>query len=190
MFGLVLGVTALTAHASVSAQETLVDVASYRGLAADHRANRPGDILTILVQEATRAKSQAATDAGSQVDIAADLTTPHDRYDAGVGFGGRSNAGAQTTRMGELRTQVSARVVSVANNGDLQIEGDQVLVVNGERQQIRISGLVRVQDISSDNAVLSTRIANANLELVGVGVVSESQRKSILYKVFQWLRLL
>jgi flagellar L-ring protein FlgH len=171
-------------------RESLVDTALYRSLVADHRAYRVGDVLTIYVLEATRAKSQAATDANSRLDLEAGVRSPNVDYDAGLGIGGMNSAGAQTTRLGELRTQVSARVIAVESNGDLNIEGAQQLVVNGERQRIRITGLVRPEDISADNAVWSNRIANAHLELDGVGVVSESQRQSVLYRVFKWLRLM
>jgi flagellar L-ring protein precursor FlgH len=81
-------------------------------------------------------------------------------------------------------------VIAIEPNGNLRIEGEQSLIVNGERQKIRITGMVRPEDISAANTVWSNRIANADLELLGVGVVSESQRQSVLYRVFKWLRLM
>jgi flagellar L-ring protein FlgH len=78
----------------------------------------------------------------------------------------------------------------VEPDGTLRIAGEQTLRVNGELQKIRVSGLVRPEDISAENTVWSHRIANADLELLGVGVVSESQRQSIFYRVFKWLRLM
>lgn len=187
-----LAMLACTATPSARAQdrESLIDPASYRGLAADHRAYRVGDVITIYVLEATRAKSQAATDAASDLDLNVGLSSPSTQYNASLGMSGSNSGGAQTTRVGELRTQVSAQVVAVEPDGSLWIEGQQTLTVNGERQKIRLRGLVRPQDISADNTVWSNRIANADLELVGVGVVSESQKQSIFYRVFKWLRLM
>lgn len=175
---------------SAQQRESLIDPADYRALAADHRAYRVGDVVTVYVLEATRAKSQAATDAASDLDMRAGLASPSTRYDASLGIGAANSAGAQTTRVGELRTQISTQVVAVAPDGSLQIEGQQSLTVNGERQRIRLSGLVRPEDIAADNTVFSNRIANADLELVGVGVVSESQRQGVLYRLFKWLRLM
>ena len=172
------------------ARESLIDVAGYRGLAADHRAHRIGDVITVYVLEATRAKSQAATDASSDLDMRAGLSSPSTDFDARLGLGGSNRAGAQTTRVGELRTQISAQVVAVTADGSLQIQGLQTLKVNGEKQTIRVSGLVRPEDVGADNTVLSHRIANADLELVGVGVVSSSQRQSLIYRMFKWLRLM
>ena len=187
-------VFALSAAASAPAfaneRESLIDPNQYRGLAADHRAYRVGDIVTIYVLEATRAKSQAATEAGSDLNLDVGLSSPSTQYNANLGLSGNNASGAQTTRVGELRTQVSAQVTAVETNGSLRIAGEQSLIVNGERQKIRITGLIRPEDINADNTVWSNRIANADLELLGVGVVSESQRQSILYRVFKWLRLL
>ena len=187
-------VFALCAAASVTTfaneRESLIDPNQYRGLAADHRAYRVGDIVTIYVLEATRAKSQAATEAGSDLNLDLGLSSPSTQYNANLGLSGNNASGAQTTRVGELRTQVSAQVTAVEINGSLLIAGEQSLIVNGERQKIRITGLIRPEDINADNTVWSNRIANADLELLGVGVVSESQRQSIFYRVFKWLRLL
>lgn len=176
--------------APAPSRESLIDVNGYRGLAEDHRAHRIGDVITVYVIEATRAKSQAATDASSDLDMRAGLTSPSTDFDARLGLGGSNRAGAQTTRVGELRTQISAQVVGVTPDGSLQIQGLQTLKVNGEKQTIKVSGLVRPEDVGPDNTVLSHRIANADLELVGVGVVSSSQRQSLIYRMFKWLRLM
>ena len=176
--------------ANYDGRESLVRPERYRGLAADHRAYRTGDVVTVYVLEATRAKSQAATDANSDLDMRAGLKTPTADYDGSFGIGASNSGGAQTTRVGELRTQISTLVTEVKPDGALVIEGAQTLTVNGEEQRIRLRGLVRPEDISADNIVLSHRIANADLELVGVGVVSQSQRQSVFYRLFKWLRLM
>ena len=92
--------------------------------------------------------------------------------------------------MGELRTQLSVQVLAVAPDGTLTVEGAQSLVINGEDQRIMLSGLVRPGDIAADNSVWSHRIANARVEFSGTGVVSESQRQSIVYRALKWLRLM
>ncbi|WP_314106974.1 flagellar basal body L-ring protein FlgH [uncultured Stenotrophomonas sp.] len=170
--------------------QSLIEPERYRALAADHRAYRVGDVITVFVAEATRARSQAATDASSRLELNAGLRTPTTDYDADLGLGGSNSGGAQTTRVGELRTQVSVQVVAVDPDGGLRIEGWQNLTVNGENQRIRLKGLVRPQDVSAQNTVWSNRIANAELELDGVGIVSESQRQSVIYRLFKWLRLM
>ncbi|WP_245626409.1 flagellar basal body L-ring protein FlgH [Stenotrophomonas ginsengisoli] len=178
------------AQATEPVRQTLVDIENYRPLIADHRAFRVGDVLTVYVSEATRAKSQAATDASSQLALGASLSSPSTDYSAKAGLSGSNGAGAQTTRSGELRTQISVQVVDARPDGTLAVEGAQTLLVNRERQHIRLRGLVRPQDIAADNTVWSHRIANAEIELDGVGDVSASQRQSLIYRTLKWLRLL
>lgn len=178
------------ASTPASAQQSLIDPDAFRGPAADQRAYRVGDILTVNVQETTRARSGAATDSNSDTDVRASLRTPHTDYDASLGLGGSSGAGGETSRIGELRAQISVRIVEVLPGGVMAIRGEQDLVVNGERQRILLSGLVRPEDVSSVNTVWSHRIADAQVELTGVGTVSESQRQSIVFRVLKWLRVL
>jgi flagellar L-ring protein precursor FlgH len=188
---LVLLAALLAADGAYAQQaESLIDPARYRGLAADHRAYRVGDILTVYVLEVSRARSQAGVDADSDLQIRADLDAPSTRYDAQLGLSAGHSGGAQTVRAGEVRAQISVQVIHVDPEGRLAIEGLQTLLINGERQQIRLRGLVRPEDIEADNIVLSRRIANADIELVGVGVVSESTRQSLVYRVLKWLRIL
>jgi flagellar L-ring protein precursor FlgH len=181
---------ALIAPAAAQHRESLIDADRYRGLAADHRAYRVGDVVTVLVLETSRARSQAGVDASSELGLDAGLRSPSTRYDASLDLAGGHSGGAQTTRLGEVRAQISAQVVAVDYDGRLLIEGLQTLLINGERQQIRLRGLVRPEDIAADNIVLSQRIANADIELVGVGVVSESARQSLIYRALKWLRIL
>jgi flagellar L-ring protein precursor FlgH len=180
----------LAMHGAVAAQESLIDPAAYRGLAADQRAYRVGDILTVKVLEAARARSGAATDASSDVHVRAAAATNGFQGDAMGALAAGNTGAAETSRVGELRTQLSVQVLAVAADGTLTVEGAQSLVINGEDQRIMLSGLVRPGDIAADNSVWSHRIANARVEFSGTGVVSESQRQSIVYRALKWLRLM
>ncbi|HBK46554.1 MAG TPA: flagellar biosynthesis protein FlgH [Xanthomonadaceae bacterium] len=173
-----------------AAQQSLIEPGTYRGIAADRRAYRIGDILTVNVLEAARARSSAATDANSDVRVRASASTPGYQGSATGTLSAGSTGGAETSRAGELRTQLSVRVTDVLPDGTLAVEGAQSLVINGEDQKIMLSGLVRPEDIRSDNSLWSHRIANAQVEFSGSGVVSQSQRTSIVYRALKWLRLL
>lgn len=178
-----------TTHAA-DPEQSLIDSSRYRSLAADHRAHEVGDPITVYVVEVSRARSQAGVDASSDVEVEAGLQSPSTTFDARLGLRGGHQGGAQTVRAGEVRAQISAEVIAVDDAGRLLIEGEQTLLINGERQHIRLRGRVRPQDIESDNSVQSHRIANADIELVGVGVVSEGARQSLVYRALKWLRLL
>lgn len=185
-----LGASLAGGAGSCHAQESLINPETYRGIAADRRAYRVGDILTVNVLEAARARSSANTDARSDLRLGASASTPGYQGSATGSLGGASAGGAETSRAGELRTQLSVRVLEVLQDGTLAVEGAQSLIINGEDQRITLSGLVRPEDIRADNSLWSHRIANARVEFSGSGVVSESQRTSIVYRVLKWLRLL
>lgn len=173
-----------------AARQSLVDPATFRGPAADQRAHRVGDVLTVLVAETTRARSQAATGSERKTDLGIELSAPSTDYSAQLGLQNESKGAAETTRIGELRAQLTVRVVALEPNGLLRISGTQTLLVNREEQRIVVSGVVRPEDISAANTVWSSRIADAELTLAGKGVVSQAQRRNVLSRVFQWLGLL
>ena len=86
--------------------------------------------------------------------------------------------------------QLSATVTQIYPNGDLQITGWQRLKINGEMTNIKVSGRVRRDDINGQNAVLSSRIADANIEYDGKGFATRSAKPGIVTKIFSWLGLL
>ncbi|MFA6985151.1 MAG: flagellar basal body L-ring protein FlgH [Arenimonas sp.] len=172
------------------ARQSLIDPATFRGPAADQRAHRVGDLLTVLVLETTRARSQAATGSDRGMEIGIDFSSPSAQYNMDLGTRNKSRGEGETTRIGELRAQITVRVVAVEPNGVMRVSGMQVLTVNKEEQRIVLSGLVRPEDISAANTVWSSRIAEADVSLAGKGSVSAAQRRNLVSRVFQWLGLL
>ena len=109
---------------------------------------------------------------------------------AGIGLSGQDTGQGNTSRAGMLQAQLAVRVVAVDPNGMLQVRGEQNVVINGERQQFLLTGLVRPEDIAADNTITSTRISDATIEFTGQGDVSEAQRRSVLYRLARWLHLI
>lgn len=180
-----LGMVPARAHC-----QSLIDPSAFRGPAADRRAYRVGDALTIYVLETSRARSQAGTDTDRGADISGGLRSPSTTYDVSLAARGKTKGAAETQRVGELRAQLSVRVVEVEPNGQLRVSGGQTLVVNGEQQRITLSGVVRPEDITAGNVVWSSRLADADVSLSGTGIVSEAQRRSLVSRIFHWLGLL
>lgn len=170
--------------------QSLIDPATFRGPAADRRAYRVGDVLTVYVLETSRARSQAGTDTERGMDVGIGLHSPSTVYDAKLAAKGKATGAAETRRIGELRAQLSVRVVEVEANGLLRVSGGQTLLVNGEQQRINLSGVVRPEDIAAGNVVWSSRLAEADVSLAGVGSVSEAQRRGLISRIFGWLGLL
>jgi len=169
---------------------SMINPDTYRGLAADQRAHQVGDTLTVVVTETARATASANTDADSNTQLGANTQTHNSTHNYALGTTGSDVGQGKTSRAGTLQAQLAVRVVDVEGDGMLRIHGEQTVEVNGEKQQFALTGLVRSEDISATNTILSNRISEANIEFTGHGDVSEAQRRSILYRITRWLGLI
>ena len=82
----------------------------------------------------------------------------------------------ETKRSGAVTAYVSARVTGISSNGNLMIAGFREVTVNNEQQVITLTGVVRPKDITPDNVVLSTYVADARIVYSGTGVINDKQR--------------
>lgn len=158
-------------------------------LATDQRATHLGDALTIVVFQSADASNSSQNSTRKATDIAASL-------DAGpIDEGGRGTLGGGFTGRGDARrserlvTRLSATVTAVLPNGDLLVTGRQRMAINGERTEVGVRGRIRVADIGSDNTVLSSRIADAEIDYGGRGFVSRGSRPGLINRVFSFLGL-
>ena len=84
---------------------------------------------------------------------------------------------------------MTAKIVSVLPGGNYLVEGTRYVEVNDEKQTIEVTGEIRPDDISSDNTVLSSRVANARIKFTGTGPASETAKPGLLTRVLSWLGL-
>ena len=169
-----------------SGQQSLLE----RPLFADHTAYRPGDLLTVVITESAAATASARTRADKRDRIAASVRFPSDeREDADISLGTEFNGGGQIQRSGKLLARLAVVVDAVDRHGNLSISGEQDILVNNERQRIALSGLVRRADISPDNTIASSRIANARIDFEGDGILARQQRPGLLGLIFRLLGL-
>jgi flagellar L-ring protein precursor FlgH len=164
------------------------------GFLEDTRAVRVGDIVLIKIDESADASGNSTTQLqrNSNADLGVTnvlglvgaLKTAAPMFDpshilswmSSADFAGQGN----TSRTGELRGNVAVRVAREMPNGDLFLEGTKVILINYEEYHLYISGLVRRADIAEDNTVMSSRIADAEVEFTGRGDIDDQQRKGIL----------
>ena len=83
-----------------------------------------------------------------------------------------------------LDGSISANVMQVLNNGSLVIRGEKWISINNGDEFIRVTGLVRSQDIKPDNTVDSTRMANARIQYSGTGTFADAQKVGWLSQFF------
>jgi len=175
-----LGATALLALAPLVAGAT-DPVSAPRSLFSDRRAHMPGDVLTVLVSEIASVSASAQTTLKKGENASANLLQRDGEMQlANVGFDSAFAGGGKTERSGTLLARLSLHVDSIDANGNLLVSGDQLIVINNENQTIRVSGVVRPDDIAADNTVPSWRMAGTNIELLGHGILAKKARPGIL----------
>lgn len=172
------------------AASSLINADDYQALTSDRHAVNVGDILTVIVAESTSATTAVGTNARNKTNLSFSANTLTAKADAGLGVEGGASGEGQTSRKGQLQTVVSVQVKEKLPDGRLKVEGGQEVIVNNDKQLINISGYVRPDDIRYDNTIYSYRIADARIQVNGKGVVDDSQKLSVFYKLFHWLRLI
>ncbi len=146
-----------------------------RSLFADRRAQDIGDVLTVLVTEVASVTAQAQTRAAKGESAGANLLQRDGEVQlADVGFDRKFSGGAQTERSGSLLARLTVRIDGVDANGNFLVSGEQLIVINNEKQRIHVSGIVRPDDVTADNTVPSWRVAGADIQLLGKGLLTKS----------------
>lgn len=168
---------------------------SFTELGSDLRARAVNDLITIRIAEQTLAEASAGVSAARKLKASSAIDTLAGRVNPGgispvlslqsdESLNGKGQANSQT----RLRTSVAGRVAAVLPNGVMVVEADRKVRLNNETQTIVLRGMVRPADVLSDNTVLSTSLANLEIELKGKGVVSDSTRPpNPLMRVLLWL---
>jgi len=163
----------------------------------DQKARTVGDIVTIKIAESSAAtnKASTATDRSSSLSASLDaFFNAEKRYPADQPFfnpfskvaGGVDSEfeGTGTTkRSGDLNAYITALVTQVLPNGNLVVTGSREVLINNENQIIQLTGVVRPRDISSNNQVLSTYVADARISYSGTGVVNDRQKPGWLTNI-------
>jgi len=181
-------ISALT-FPSLSTAESLYKANSYRPLTVDNKAFRVGDVLTVQVIE----NSSATTSTDTNTQRKNNLNLGIANLQSGRQFGGSItqagdfDGGGTTQRANKLLAILTVTVREIMPNGDLRVAGEQLLTVNDEQHKVNLEGRVRPQDISEGNIVLSTRLADARINYVGDGDLTERQKRSWWRKALDWL---
>jgi len=161
-----------------------------RGFFKDQRAHKVGDILTVIVTIDDSAQISNATSRKQTSDNAANVGTtlgslfgtkvPGVDLDptGGISTGSTTTDGGTGTvnRNENITTNVAVVVTQTLPNGNLVIEGHQEVRVNFEIRDLVVAGVVRPEDIQSDNTIPSEKIAEARISYGGRGQITDIQQ--------------
>ena len=214
---IILNLAAAAAFASSALAGSLwnENTTNERGMFADKRAKRVGDIVTIVVQENTVANNSLElktareakagtgnpltnlinqfvkalpatilgknkfTDSVAQSGAIPSITTPALRVDGSSEYKG----GGDITNRQVVTSRAAVTVIDVLPNGNMVVEGARVVRFSGETQYASLRGVLRSSDVQKDNTVLSTNLADAQVEFVSEGSLSEAQKKGWLLRI-------
>lgn len=150
-----------------TAPPPVVAVAPRQSWLSDRLPLRVGDLITIVVDENTDSRERSSNIARStrsqEATIAGDLS----EADVGIGYAARSDNTGTVDRSGRLSGILSVRVTSLEPNGLARIEGRKVVTLDGRTQELLITGVVRSEDVTADNSIYSSRVADAVLTYKG-----------------------
>jgi flagellar L-ring protein precursor FlgH len=175
--------------ASAPADGAIYHAASgYAPLYYGQRANRVGDLVTVILVERTQtsksARSNQERDGG--ISLAPPRAGPFS-FDPGVlnssgssSFNGQGDAAQTSTLRGDL----TVTIAEVRPNGTALVRGEKVMQLSQGEEWIQLSGIIRLADIDQENRIASPRIADAQITYAGKGAVQRASREGWLSRFF------
>lgn len=163
---------------------------------SDPRARNVGDILTVVVQEQQSVKNEERVERRNDTSLAARLeafslsdktfqsnTLPRIDIRKEQDFNGE----AKQNSTSDVRASIAVIVVDVQPNGNLVVAGARSVTVNDETRTLRVSGLVRPLDITSNNTVGSALVADARISIQGEGANTRQVTRGPVGQLFDTL---
>ena len=167
----------------------------------DRKARRVGDLLTVVIAESMTSSKDASSTTDKSFNLNGALSFSAPLID-GIPSGNTTNFSLPSYSVGttrnfqgkgslenkdEINATIAVRVTEVLPNGNLLIEGKRQLRVQREKVEFFVSGTVRVSDISRENTVRSTDIADASIGYLSSGSIARNQHKGLFTRVWDWL---
>ena len=161
-------------------------------LYTDRVAHNVGDILTVVLEEKTQSTKSSATkyvkDSETEFNQASVLgqtvTSGGMNFSTDVNFERDFSGSADSDQSNSLSGNITVTVSEVFPNGLLRIRGEKWLTLNQGDEYIRLSGLIRAEDISDSNTVPSSKIADARIAYGATGDFDQANRMGWASKVF------
>lgn len=156
---------------------------------ADKKARNVGDILTVIINESSRqsiSKSSSNSKEGS-VDIGAGSGLLKFLKAAGASGSDSFKADGSASDTSSFSGRITVTVVEVLPNDNMVVEGTQSIWQGKNEQKITFRGIIRRDDVTMNNTVPSTKVANAELRFDGKGPLNAKQRQGILTQLFNIL---
>jgi flagellar L-ring protein precursor FlgH len=198
------GVSLLKASISVRAdasQAKLSDVSFFAVKMPDPHVLKKHDLVTIIIREESEISSQSNKDVKKEADLTAKLdqfiqldlkkfairgfTQSQSPADIDINGVREFKGNGELDRTDSLTARITAEVLDVKPNGTLVLQARKTIKTDEEEQQFILSGICRVEDVATDNTVLSTQIFDLDLQKNHKGDVKDAVTKGWLPRLMQ-----
>jgi flagellar L-ring protein precursor FlgH len=171
-----------------------------RSLYTDRKAFRVGDLVTIVINQSTTAVKDQNTETSKDTSVNDQLSAflgpflggertaaeilrrdPHSVWTSADSFKGKGKLNNTET----LTSTIQARVTDVMPNKVLRLEASRRVDLGQEKSDLVLTGLVRQEDLTTANTILSTQVADLQVKQVTNGEISRSQKKGWLTRVWE-----
>ncbi|MEX0584786.1 MAG: flagellar basal body L-ring protein FlgH [Natronospirillum sp.] len=161
-------------------------------LFGDKNAHRVGDVITVLLEERTVSQKSTATNSNRESNV--DLQTPqigggdlrilNNPLSANISGDRSFNGSGTANQSNRLEGSISVTVAEVLPNGVLRVRGEKWITLTRGEEYLRVSGMVRPEDINLDNTIQSSKLADARIAYSGTGELADSTRQGWLTRIF------
>lgn len=162
---------------------------NWSAMSSDRKASAVGDLLTVVVFENSESTNSTKSDSKRSTQLGGSIAGGALNERGALQFGGGYSGGGVVSRSDKLVAQITVTVRDVLPSGDLFVAGQQTMKLNGEQTLIGIEGRIRREDVTPDNRVLSTRIADARIIYDGKGFAARSAKPGLVSRAFRFLGL-
>lgn len=161
----------------------------YSALTSGYRAGQVGDIVTILLAERTSSSKSNSANTGRSGTVGVtppssgplNLFSPSDLNMGGdQSFKGKGDAAQSNSLSGEISVTIAAHYP----NGTMLVRGQKLLTLNRGDEMVQFSGIIRAADISPDNRIPSSRVADARIIYSGKGEIARASQQGWLQRFF------
>lgn len=160
-----------------------------------------GDIVTIMLVENVSATNTASLDTDKETELDMEFNEFDDIFGLTHLFGrplsvdpsfnidteNEFEGDGSSRRSSVITGTISGQITEVLPNGNLRIEASQAMVINDEKNSVILVGTVRPQDISPQNTILSTQVANVEIKYAGKGPLSNVQKRGIITEFLEFI---
>ena len=166
---------------------------------ADRTARAVGDLVTVVIEEQSSSAQDATNDKSKSASAAAAASIPSPTVGGDAVWkslalpewsmeGNKAyNAAASKAASDSLSASVTVFITELLPNGNMVIRGDRVVNIDGDLIKFTLTGMIRPDDISTGNQILSTRIAGASITYKAIGEITDNNKPGMIARLIDWV---